>query len=59
MSWNTGCRHAGRGLPYHRPWWVSEAYYALAYTHAKLIKLRSVGRPSGLELIDQKLKNAL
>jgi len=40
ISWTLGREHGIQGRPYNRPWWGSEAHYALAYTHAKLIEIQ-------------------
>ena len=55
ISWKLGQSDANRGRPYNRPWWVNEAYYALAYTHARLIEITPAAkgvspRPTGQEI---------
>jgi hypothetical protein len=57
-SWKLGRSHGKQGRPYNRPWWVDEAHYALAYTHAKLIEIRPAAEAS-LTMIDQEVKSAL
>jgi hypothetical protein len=58
ISWKLGHSHGTRGRTYSRPWWINEAFYALAYTHAKLIEIPPA-RAASFKLIDQEIKNAL
>jgi hypothetical protein len=58
ISWTLGREHGKQGRPYNRPWWVNEAHYALAYTHAKLIEIQSATDASPT-LMDQEVKNAV
>ena len=58
ISWKLGRSHGKLGRPYNRPWWVNEAHYALAYTHAKLIEIRPPAEAS-LMLINQEVESAL
>jgi hypothetical protein len=58
ISWKLGRSHGKQGRPYNRPWWVNEAHYALAYTHAKLIEIRPPAEAS-LALINQEVGSAL
>jgi len=37
ISWKLGYRHGMEGLPYRRPWWINEAFYALGYEYARHI----------------------
>lgn len=55
ISWTLGHEHGKQGRPYTRPWWVNEAYYALAYTHTKLIEIQPATE-AGLARIDQEMK---
>jgi hypothetical protein len=59
MSWNLGQSDATRGRPYNRPWWVNEAYYALAYTHARLIEITPSGKGVSPWRTGQEIRNAL
>jgi hypothetical protein len=59
ISWKLGQSDANRGRPYNRPWWVNEAYYALAYTHARLIKITPAGKGVSPRLTSKEIRSAL
>jgi hypothetical protein len=59
ISWKLGRIHGIQGRPYDRPWWVNEAFYALSYTHAKLVEIPSAGKAVRLRPIGQEIKDAL
>lgn len=54
ISWSLGESDATSGRSYSRPWWTNEAYYALAYTYAKLAE----AEPVSPRLLNQEIRTA-
>lgn len=57
-SWKLGHSHGAQRKPYDRPWWADEAYYALAYTYAKLIETPPA-REASARLREQDMETSL